>query len=407
MSNRLVNHYLNQFEKTLFANYRVNKKVIHYKDDSANLEIVAPGVLGTTEGPLKEPVSRTREHQELVGYKGNEVIFTIPEAFCSFNVSADVKENEYVGMSVSNAFRAVEETIYQYLHSQLMEIVTLPGTTQKAIFSELLSYLNQKKVLYLTPYKSLNVVTAEKPLSPQWPVTIDEDAMRFLMENSAELKLPFNEKEYEGEVELGGLNGKKVMVPVSELWKGYHYRDENVFPHLSNALSNVINQLILSLKELVENVPQHYNPGEFFTTHNGLFIKHYDQQRVMIAEIIRANKFLYFKNEDIEAWIDLISGHALPKKPIQWLGAINYLVFWFKDIAVKADPIRLKDNEFNYIQFCHTQVPWELLSEHIVLKNGEPLGKKHSNNSYESLKNGKIAMNKINHLLVLCEKIPI
>ena len=409
MSNRLVNHYLNQFERILFADYRRKVEAIPVKAEKKEETINQFRKLGLSPVDEKKIQSgeitiSAGENVMLEAYKNDEVIYSIYDSSCRRSVPSE----KGVGVKmISNAFKQIELFTYQILHEQLMEIVSLPGATQKMIFSELLAYVNQKRVLYLSGYKAPKYNDPNKIIRPDWPVKFDQGAIDFLIDNSTELFEPLDTKDLQGEVVLSNYKGDEITITRAEMEVDARYNFLTIMDPISDAMSNVLDQLSRNLKELVENVPQNYNPGEFFIENNGIFIKHYALQPKMIAEVIRANKFQYFNHDDINAWIDLLSGKRLPKQPVKWLGPINYLVFWFKDLAVKADPNNLKINEFNYIQFCHTQVPWELLSKHIVLKNGEPLGKKHSNNSYESLKNGKIAMNKINHLLVLSEKISI
>ena len=388
MSNRLVNHYLNQFEKILFPNYRA----IEVKN--------APTALGLNPSK-KKPNKNSDKKYRLEAFVEQEVLFTLDRGACQ---KADSNNS---GNLTSNAYQVIASYVYQYMHHHLMAIAQLPGSSQKLIFKELLGYLNQQKVLYLNGFDSKVNTGFDKLLRPEWPSSISGKAVEFLIDNSEELFPKITLEELQGETTIGGITGERVEVSKKEIVEAARYNALNAKAGLSELYSSVIKMVTGNLKELLENVPEHYNPGEFFTTNNGLFSKHYEQQYDIVAGIIRANKFQYFNHDDIDAWIDLLCGKRLPEKPIKWLGPINYLVFWFKDLAVKADPNNLKVNEFNYIQFCHTQVPWELLSKHIVLKNGEPLGKKHSNNSYESLKNGKIAMNKINHLLILSEKIPV
>lgn len=408
MSNRLVNHYLNQFERILFADYRRKIEVIPLdpKKHAARISDAKKWQL-TQVGDKKIHSGKNMsagENVTLEAYKNDEVIYSIHDSSCRRSIPSE----KGIGVKmISNAFKQIELFTYQILHEQLMEIVSLPGATQKMIFSELLAYINQKRVLYLSGYKAPKYNDPNKIIRPDWPVKFDQGAIDFLIDNSTELFEPLDTKDLQGEVVLSTYEGDEITITRAQMEVDARYNFLTIMDPISDAMSNVLDQLSRNLKELVENVPQNYNPGEFFIENNGIFIKHYALQPKMIAEVIKANKFQYFNHDDINAWIDLLSGKRLPKQPVKWLGPINYLVFWFKDLAVKADPNNLKINEFNYIQFCHTQVPWELLSEHIVLKNGEPLGKKHSNNSYESLKNGKIAMNKINHLLVLSEKISI
>lgn len=409
MSNRLVNHYLNQFERILFADYRRKIEVIPLKVEKKEETISQFRKLGLSPVDEKkiqsgEVTINAGENITLEAYKNDEVIYSFYDSSCRRSVPSE----KGIGVKmISNAFKQIELFTYHILHEQLMEIVSLPGATQKMIFSELLAYVNQKRVLYLSGYKAPKYNDPNKIIRPDWPVKFDQGAIDFLIDNSTELFEPLDTKDLEGEVVLSNYKGDEITITRAEMEVDARYNILSLMDPISDAMSNVLDQLSRNLKELLENVPQNYNPGEFFIENNGMFIKHYALQPKMIAEVIRANKFQYFNHDDIDAWIDLLSGKRLPKQPVKWLGPINYLVFWFKDLAVKADPNNLKINEFNYIQFCHTQVPWELLSNHIVLKNGEPLGKKHSNNSYESLKNGKIAMNKINHLLILSDKISI
>jgi hypothetical protein len=409
MSNRLVNHYLNQFERILFADYRRKVEVIPLKSNQklptdSKFKRLSLKQVHKQKTKVDKPPLSAGENVTIEAYKNDEVIYSIHDSSCK----RTTPKEEGIGVKmISNAFKQIELMTFQILHMQLMEIVSLPGATQNMIFSELLAYVNQKRVLYLTGYKDPKYDDPKKVLRPDWPVKFDQGAVEFLIDNSTELFEPLDIEDLRGEVVLSNYKGDELTISRVEMEVDARYNFVSLMDPISDAMSNVLDQLSRNLKELLENVPQNYNPGEFFTENNGMFIKHYDLQYKMVAEVIRANKFQYFNHDDINAWIDLLCGIRLPKQPIKWLGPINYLVFWFKDIAVKSDPNNLKINEFNYIQFCHTQVPWELLSKHIILKNGEPLGKKHSNNSYESLKNGKIAMNKINHLLILSEKIPV